>query len=85
LRKQVNSLKRRQSEYLRQLSFFVEALQKLGKKTSAPPAPTEAKQRRKFLESGLWPSSLKNVETMSYAELGQRLGDFYEGCSSHFD
>jgi len=85
LRKQVNSLKRRQSEYLRQLSFFAEALQKLGKKTSPPPTPTEAKQRRKFVESGLWPSSLKDVETMPYAELGQRLGDFYEGCSSQLD
>ena len=25
------------------------------------------------------------VESLSYTELGQRLGDFYEGCSSHFD
>ena len=27
----------------------------------------------------------KQIETMSYAELGQRLGDFYEGCFSQLD
>lgn len=85
LREQVTSLKRRQSEYLKQLAYFAEVVQKLGDKASPPPTPTEAKQRRKFVESGLWPSSLHDVETMSYKDLGQRLGDYYQGCSSHAD
>jgi len=83
LRGEVRDLRREKLEHLEQLTYLADSVHTLGEAAALPPSDADSAVRKRFVAKGFWPDNLHHVETMSFSEIGKRLGDYYRGCSKY--